>query len=50
MIEPSAKAMVRLTYKPSLMPVQGPVARYVKLNTNDPAKPVIELSVHATVQ
>lgn len=49
-VEPGATAAVRVVYKPSLMPVEGAVARYVKFGTNDPSRPVVELSVHATVQ
>ena len=49
-IEPNQSAVVRVIYKPYLMPVQGSVARNVKFNTNDPDKPVVELGIHATVK
>jgi len=49
-IDPGATATVRLTYKPSLMPVEGPVARNVKFNTSDPARPIVELGIQANVQ
>jgi len=49
-VEPGQSAIVRVIYKPYLMPVQGSVARNVKFNTNDPANAVVELGIHATVQ
>ena len=49
-VEPGLTATVRVIYRPSLMPVQGPVTRSVKFNTNDPARPIVELSIHANVQ
>lgn len=49
-VEPGQSAIMRVIYKPYLMPVQGSVARYVKFNTNDPDNPVVELGVHATVK
>jgi len=48
-IAPGQSAIVRVIYKPHLMPVQGSVARNVKFNTNDPNNPVVELGIHATV-
>jgi len=49
-VEPGLTATVRIIYRPSLMPVEGAVARNVKFNTNDPERPVVELGIHATVQ
>lgn len=46
---PGETAVVTVVYKPSLMPVEGSVARNVKFATNDPQKPKVELGVHATV-
>nr|AMP35044.1 hypothetical protein pSinB_185 [Sinorhizobium sp. M14] len=49
-LDPGEEATVTVVYKPSLMPVEGSVARNVKFATNDPQKPVVELDVHATVK
>src|SRR3546814_2844751 len=49
-VEPGLSATIRVIYRPSLMPVEGSVARNVKFATNDPSRPVVELGVHATVQ
>ena len=49
-VEPGLSATIRVIYRPSLMPVEGSVARNVKFNTNDPSRPVVELGIHATVQ
>src|SRR3546814_19888520 len=49
-VEPGLSATIRVIYRPSLMPVEGPVARNVKFATNDPSRPVVELGVPATVQ
>ena len=49
-IQPGDTATVTVTYKPSLMPVEGSVARNVKFATNDPQHRKVELGIHATVQ
>ena len=49
-VQPGLTATIRVTYRPSLMPVQGSVARNVKFNTNDLNRPIMELGIHATVQ
>lgn len=49
-IQPGESATMRVIYKPHLMPVQGSVARNVKLSTNDPSNPVVELGIHAIVK
>lgn len=43
-------AIVRLTYKPAIMPVYGLVTREVYLTTNDPVKPKLIFSIKATVK
>lgn len=48
-VEPGLTAMIRIIYRPYMMPVKGSVARNVKFNTNDPTRPVVELGIHATV-
>ncbi|NGO55156.1 DUF1573 domain-containing protein [Allomesorhizobium camelthorni] len=48
-LAPGEEAVVTVTYKPSLMPVEGSVARNVKFATTDPQNPIVELGVHATV-
>jgi len=49
-IVPGASATVRVTYKPYLMPVQGPVERYAIFATNDPNNHEVQLGVHAIVK
>lgn len=49
-IQPGETATVTVTYKPSLMPVEGSVARNAKFATNDPQHRQAELGIHATVQ
>jgi hypothetical protein len=49
-LAPGEEAIVTVTYKPSLMPVEGSVARNVKFATTDSQNPVVELGVHATVE
>jgi len=49
-LNPGEEAVVTVTYKPALMPVEGSVARNVKFATTDPQNPVVELGVHATVK
>ncbi|ORE97013.1 DUF1573 domain-containing protein [Aurantimonas sp. 22II-16-19i] len=48
-LAPGETAVVTVTYQPSLMPVEGSVARNVKFATSDPQRPKVELGVHATV-
>lgn len=50
LVKPGEEAIVTVTYNPTLMPVEGSVARNVKFATNDPQNPVVELGVHATVE
>lgn len=49
-VAPGATALLEVTYKPSVMPVQGPVSRQTTFATNDPDNPEIEVSVTANVQ
>ncbi len=49
-IPPRGEAVVRVTYQPSLMPVQGRVSREVVFRTNDPEKPLVNLKFTAEVE
>ncbi len=49
-IAPGDTAIVRLTYKPAIMPVYGLVTREVYLTTNDPVKPKLIFSIKTTVK
>jgi hypothetical protein len=43
------KALLKVTYKPKVMPVVGVVTRQVRFSTNDPKNPEVEVSVKANV-
>ena len=43
------QAILNVTYKPSVMPVQGAVSRQVNFTTNDPKNPEVQVSVMANV-
>ncbi len=43
------KALLKVTYRPKIMPVSGPVSRQTRFSTNDPKNPDIEVSVKANV-
>lgn len=43
------QAILNVTYKPSVMPVQGAVSRQVNFSTNDPKNPEVQVSVAANV-
>lgn len=49
-IQSQETAIVRVIYKPALMPVYGPVERSVVFSTNDPKNQQVELIVKAFVQ
>ena len=49
-IPPQKKAVIRVTYSPSIMPVYGPVEREVYIKTNDPENPTLTFIVKAVVQ
>lgn len=44
------QALLNVTYKPSVMPVSGPVSRQTTFSTNDPKNPEVTVSVMANVQ
>lgn len=44
------KATVTAIYKPSIMPVSGPVAREVYVGTNDPDNPKLTFTISAFVE
>lgn len=43
------KALLKVTYRPSIMPVTGPVTRNVDFATNDPKNAKVEVTVSANV-
>lgn len=49
-IAPGEEAVVRVTYRPSQMPVYGAVERMVTVETNDPQSPKLTLTVAARVE
>lgn len=49
-LEPGEKAVVAVTYKPSIMPVKGEVTRTVSVSTNDPDNKELTFSVKAFVE
>lgn len=49
-VEPNGTATLLVTYKPSVMPVQGPVTRQVSFSSNDPSNAEVTVSVSANVQ
>ncbi len=49
-IAPHTQALVRVIYRPYIMPAYGPVEREVYLSTNDPTQPRLVFQVSATVQ
>lgn len=44
------QAILNVTYKPSVMPVTGPVSRQTNFSTNDPKNPEVQVSITANVQ
>ncbi|VVA43534.1 conserved hypothetical protein [Candidatus Roizmanbacteria bacterium] len=48
-VPPGKEAIIKVTYRPSIMPVYGPVEREVYLSTNDPENPKLIFKVKATV-
>ena len=48
-LPPSSEAVVKVTYQPIVMPVQGRVSREVVFRTNDPEKPLVNLKFTAIV-
>lgn len=49
-LNPGETAIARITYRPNIMPVQGPVERYFLFETNDPLHSNIELTLKAFVE
>lgn len=49
-IAPNTEAKIKVIYRPSIMPVYGPIEREVYLSTNDPDKQKLVLQVKAVVQ
>jgi len=43
------KATLTVIYRPSVMPVQGPITRQVNFSTNDPKNENVQLSIAASV-
>jgi hypothetical protein len=43
------KAILTVIYRPSVMPVNGPITRQVTFSTNDPKNPDVEVSIAANV-
>lgn len=43
-------AIIRVTYKPYIMPVYGPISRDVYVGTNDPANPRLTFTVKTVVK
>lgn len=43
------KALLKVIYRPNVMPITGPVTRQVTFSTNDPKSPEIEVTVKANV-
>lgn len=48
-IQPKQTALLKVTYRPSVMPMTGPVSRQVNFATNDPKNPDMQVSVSANV-
>ncbi|MFH0804616.1 MAG: DUF1573 domain-containing protein [Patescibacteria group bacterium] len=49
-VSPGETATVKITYKPSIMPVKGNVSRSVAIKTNDPGQPLVTIKFSANVQ
>ena len=49
-IFPNTKAIIKVTYRPFIMPVYGVVAREVYVSTNDPQTPKLVFQVKAYVE
>lgn len=43
------KALLTVIYRPSIMPVNGPITRQASFSTNDPNNPDVEVSIAANV-
>lgn len=49
-IAPNTEGKVKVIYRPSIMPVYGPIEREVYISTNDPSKTKLVLQVKTVVQ
>ncbi|MBI2622231.1 DUF1573 domain-containing protein [Candidatus Microgenomates bacterium] len=49
-VKAGEKATVTVIYKPSIMPVSGPVSREVYVGTNDPDRPKLTFTISAFVE
>src|SRR3989344_2564719 len=49
-LAPGEKALIAVTYKPSIMPVKGEVSRAVYVSTNDPDNKEVAFSIKAFVE
>lgn len=47
---PGKEAIIKATYRPSIMPVYGIVGREVYVNTNDPENPKLTFKIKANVK
>ncbi len=47
---PGKEAAIKVTYRPSIMPVYGSIEREVYVNTNDPENPKLVFKVKANVK
>ena len=48
-LAPDQGAVLKITYKPSIMPVEGEVTRVVYFKTNDPENPNVDIKFEAFV-
>lgn len=48
-VDPQKKALLKVTYRPKVMPVTGVVTRQVTFSTNDPNNETVEVSIKANV-
>ncbi len=48
-IPPGQTALLHVIYRPSVMPVSGPISRQVTFSTNDPKNETVEVSIRANV-
>lgn len=49
-IKPNTEAKVKVIYRPSIMPVNGPIGRELYISTNDPSKPKLVLQIKTIVE
>lgn len=49
-IEPGGTAIIRMIYRPKIMPVYGAVERELYVTTNDPTNPKLTFSITAKVE